>query len=325
MSNKPAPSEIHHSLLTLIILLTLLTACAPTGTTTPEPAAVDTATAEFTKAVTVTITATATPTITTAPSLTPTATLSPEEAEQKITNALGVDLFNLADASRVTGEIAKVYPEVQKAMENNFPIEITGEVGGSFIALVTDFIVYTNYETAPRLFDNVVIIEVELSYLDANQQERQIYVPFYLYNEQTGMELTIGTAPQNESKDRLIKYMPLYDSDTRMDAWSNLFGLFLLMTEERGEKQIVLNEDNAGFFVDVDAIYPNTDYGQNFTSGWDFDLLNSDNPPYTEEDLANFQLTGDPNNLPEINGKIYFWPLTNISGSKFNILQDRVR
>jgi hypothetical protein len=252
-------------------------------------------------------------------------TPSLEGAEQGITNALGVDLYNLADAPGITGEIAKTYPEIQDVMENNFPITIKGEVGGAFTALVTDFIVYPVYETAPRLFDNVVIMEVELSYLDANQKEQQIYVPFYLYNEQTRTELMVGTAPQGQTVDRTIYSMQFYDDEGSMENWSNIFGLSLLTTEERGKKQIVSNEDNTGFLVDIDAIYPIAAYNQNLTSGWDFDLLGSNNPPYTEDDLSAFQLTGDPYTLPEINGKRYFWPLTNVSGSMFNILQDRVR
>ena len=133
MSNKPNPSQIHYSFLTVLILLTLLTACAPTGTATPEAAVVNTATVEFTKAVTVTITATATPTITTAPSLTPTVTLSPEEAAAADQEAIRAEVLsygiNLDDLANSENEYVRNYPElalIQQEIDGPFNSEEPG-------------------------------------------------------------------------------------------------------------------------------------------------------------------------------------------------------
>ena len=127
MSNQPAPSETHHSILILFIFLTFLAACEPTGTATPVPAVMDPATAEFTETVTFTVTATLAPTFTATPSTTPTATLSPEEAAAAKQVAIRAEVLsygiNLDDLAHSENEYISNHPAVatfQEELNNNF-------------------------------------------------------------------------------------------------------------------------------------------------------------------------------------------------------------
>ena len=314
MTLNIAIPKICKTTLAMIIIITLLAACTPTGVITTEGGVVDSETPA-----TVKIPVKEEPTFTVTLSATSTVPLSLEGAEQGITNALGVDLHNLAGASGVTGEIAKTYPEIQDVIENNFPITIEGEVGGAFTAIITDFIIYNDNNSAPRFFGKVMLAEVELSYLDALGQEQQIWFPIELYDEISSERWLVGTSIVNRSMEEILTITKY----SNHEIYNQRLGQFLLKTDNFLEKQIVFNEDTTGALMTLDTIYPTSEYGQNSTSGLDFDLLTSDASPYTEDDLVNFRASGDPQYLPEVNGKHYLWPAVDFAGSVFNIVKDR--
>ncbi|MBG0785884.1 MAG: hypothetical protein H0S79_12375 [Anaerolineaceae bacterium] len=325
MNNGSCTAKFSYSILLTLILLILLAACAPVWTAVEEPTDIEP---------TATITVMQTPTITAAPSMTPTSTLSPEEATQQaitehmINHPLEIDLNDLAHASGVTGEIAAAFPEFQEVMNSTFPMQVQGEMGTTMQAVVTDFILYTDYDNAPRLYDKVVIIEIELTYLDANQQEQYIYFPLELYDEQKQSMWMIGAISERSINGNFTKENAKTALDANRDyteqtlnGAAGFFGSYLI-PEYWGVKQITFNDDNTGWVVTLDTIYPVEAYAQNATHGEDFELLRSANPPYTREDLANFQATGDPQYLPQVNGKPYFWPAVSLKGSIFNLLKD---
>ena len=246
-------------------------------------------------------------------------------AEHMISHPLEIDLNNLANAPGVTGQIAAAYPEFQEVMNRTFPMEVQGEMGTTMQAVVTDFILYTDYDSAPRLYDKVITIEIELTYLDANQQEQHIYFPLRMYDEKLKSIWQVGSISSDNiiTRDNIKAELDGnrdYTSQA-MDLWIGIFGSYLI-PEYWGVKQISFNNDGTGWVVTLDTIYPNSTYAQNSTHGKDFALLGLANPPYTKEDLANFQATGDPQYLLQINGKAYFWPAVNLLGSRFNILKD---
>jgi hypothetical protein len=321
MNNGSCTAKFSYSILLILILLILLAACAPVGTAVEEPTDIEP---------TATMTVMQTPTITAAPSTTPTATLRPEEATQQaitehmISHPLKIDLNDLAHASGVTGEIAAAFPEFQEVMDSTFPMQVQGEMGTTMQAVVTDFILYTDYDNAPRLFDKVITVEIEMTYLDANQQEQHIYFPLRMFDEGTKKMWILGGISDRILTRGNVEAELFGNRDYTEKAISGLGGFFgsYLIPEYWGVKQITFNDDNTGWVVTLDTIYPVEAYAQNSTHGEDFGLLRSANPPYTREDLANFQATGDPQYLPQVNGKPYFWPAVNLLGSRFNILKD---
>jgi hypothetical protein len=245
-------------------------------------------------------------------------------AEHMISHPLEIDLNDLSNAPGVTGQIAAAYPELQEILVSNFPIEIQGDIDGAIEAIVTDFIMYTDYDSAPRLYGKVIVAEIELSYLDVNQVEQHIYFPLELYDGRYKNQWMLGAVTESSIKQSSMESRMTAHADyedNAMNSYSGFFGSFLV-PEHWGEKQIIFNDDNTGWVVILDTTYPTEAYSSGSTHGEDFDLLESTNPPFTMNDLINFQATGDPQYLPQVNGKPYFWPAVSLRGSILNLLKD---
>ena len=308
MSNKPAPSEIRHSILTLITLLTLLAACAPTGTATPEAAVVNTATVEFTKAVTVTITATATPTITTAPSLTPTTTLSPEEAAAAEQAAIRAEVLsygiNLNDLANSDNEYIRNHPSVesfQEELDNNF-----GESDpASEMMVVLEIEQLKNVEEFEEAFTTdsgwKFMAWAKVVYKDNVGNWIIANLPLEAYRETTN-ELW-RKAAENAG--------PLIYSNAEYEAVTTS----LSQSETAKIKNRQENFRIAGnYYLDSGAVfrllteYP--DPSVHLNSGEVGEI-----PRFTEAELEQFRLTGDPSifEYQAADGTYFIWPFVHYS------------
>ena len=262
---------------------------------------------------------TATPkfTKTTAPANTITPT---EEAEEsgEIKNSLGVDLHNLKNEPGLVGEILEKYPQTQRELETNFPIIINNEVGGGFITLVTDVIFYKDYDTAPSLYGDKLMAELELSYLDVNGKEQLIFIPIEKWDSTTKEDWMFGTSVIYILEESVVR--GTMERGSIEFYYRTLSTLTSPLIFAEPPQKVVLKE---GAFFDLDAIFPDETLMQNRTGGQDFELLKTDTPPYTETDLEMFRKTGDPQFLPLVNGKRYLWPCASGGASLFNIYEDR--
>ena len=308
MYNKPAPSEIHHSLLTLIILLTLLTACAPTGTTTPEPAAVDTATAEFTETVTFTVTATSTFTAT--PSTTPTATLSPEEAAAADQEAIRAEILsygiNLDDLANSDNEYIRNHPSVesfQEELDNNFK---EGEAGTELMVMLELEQLHSEAEYKRSVTTDggwKFIVWAKVAYKDASGNWQIANMPLMAYHEETET-LWFKYAQPTE---------PWFWEDWKLQ---DVIGP--LKTEDDGSwgttfvKEQIYENDNyrleTGDLFRLNTSYP--DPNSNLNAG-----EVGETPRYSQEELEYFQQTGDASifEYQTLDGTYIIWPFVTSS------------
>jgi len=307
MSNKPNPSEIHYSFLTVLILLALLAACTPTGTATPETAIVDMVTAEFTETVTFTVTATLTPTITTAPSLTPTVTLSPEEAAAAKQAAIRAEVLsygiNLDDLANSENEYIRNHPSVESFQE-----ELDNDFGESELAwemmVVLEIEQLQNLDEYEHAFTTdsgwKFIVWAKVAYKDAVGDWVIANLPMTAYNENT-QELW-GKMAQNAG--------PLIYPDVSYDAVTISFSRF---NKEGNTKYIAYLQENfqmyGNFYLDTGAVfrlltqYPDPEVHLN--SGEVGEI-----PRFTETELEQFRLTGDPSvfEYQATDGTYFIWP-----------------
>jgi len=314
MSNKPNPSQIHYSFLTIVILLTFLTACAPTDTATPEPAVADPATAEFTETITFTVTATLAPTFTATPSTTPTATLSPEEAAAADQEAIRAEVLsygiNLDDLANSDNEYIRNHPSVaafQERLDNNF-----GESEpASETMIVLDIEQLQSLEEYEQAFTTdsgwKFRAWAKVAYKDAVGNWVIANLPIDAYNENT-QELWRKMA-ENAG--------PLIYPNISRDAVTISFSK---VSNEYNKKIIDWFQENfqmyGNFYLDTGAVF------RLYTGYPDPDVkLNSGEvgevPRFSEEEMLEFWLTGDPSlfdyQLPD--GTYVIWPFIDYMAS----------
>jgi hypothetical protein len=287
MYNKPNSSEIHYLFLTVLILLTLLAACAPTGTATPETAVVDTATAESTETAIVRITATQAPTITTAPSLTPTATLSPEEADAAEQAAIRAEVLsygiNLDDLTNSENEYVKNYPElalIQQEIDSPF----NSEEPDWEMMVVLDIEQLKSVEEYEQIITTdggwKFIVWAKVSYKQANGDWGIANLPLTAYNAE---QQTIWEK-YTENSEPWLKRGWAPRSITNSLAGSETA---LINAKQEEFKQY------GGYYLGTGAIfslyteYPNPENHYNAGEV-------GETPSYSPEEMAAFRLNGDP-------------------------------
>jgi hypothetical protein len=307
MYNKPNPSQIRHLILTNVILLTLLAACAPTGTAAPETAVVDPATAEFTETATFTVTATPAPIFTATPSPTLTATLSPEEAAAAEQAAIRAEVLsygiNLDDLAHSENEYVRNHPGIadtfQEALDNSF-----GESNpGSATMIVLEIEQLQSLEEYKQAFTTdggwKFIVWAKVAYKDVAGNWIIANLPMTAYNEET-QEFWLKAA-QNTGP--IILPNITQEAATRSFEYSNEQGIISMQEDFKA---------NGNFYLITGAIFRlNTAYPDPNVK------LNSgevgDPPRFSEEEMLSFWQTGDPSifNYHLTDGTYIIWPFVN--------------
>jgi hypothetical protein len=191
MNSQPIPSKPHHPFLTLVILFTLLVACAPTGTTTPKPA-MDTATAAPTETAIVTSSPTSAPTFTETPTVTPTATLNPEEVAAAEQAAIRTEVLsygiNLDDLTNSENEYISNHPKVgswQKELDHSFE---STEVGWETMVVLDIKQLHSEAEYNRSVTTDggwKFIVWAKVAYKTSDNLWATANLPLYAYNEGT--------------------------------------------------------------------------------------------------------------------------------------------
>jgi hypothetical protein len=308
MYNKPNPSQIRHLILTNVILLTLLAACAPTGTATPVPAVVDPATAEFTETATVTVTATPAPTFTATPSLTPTATLSPEEAAAAEQEAIRAEVLsygiNLDDLANSDNEYIRNHPSVESFQE-----ELDNDFG----------------ENTPN-WEMMVVLEIE--------QLKNVEEFEEAFTTDSGWKFMAWAkvAYKDTAGNWVISNLPLlaYNED-RQEMWfksSQNAGPYVVpdITYEAATRSFSYSDEQAiihlqeshkmvgNYYLDTGAVfrllteYPDPTVHLNTGEVGEV-------PRFPEAELEQFRLTGDPSvfEYQAADGTYFIWPFVHYS------------
>ena len=293
-------TKLTNIILTAGLLLTLLAACAPAGTVTPEPAEARTATAAPTA--TATVTATTAPTSTATPSPTPTATLSPEEAAEAAQEqiraeilAAGVNLDDLANSKDEWTSSHKAIETIQNSIDNNFGRETEGFITTVVIGLEA----VENLEELEQAITTdtgwKLTTFAKLAYKDVNGDWQIIKVPLNAYNAESDL-LWIKNVG-NRSAPNFIE--GVVQPDENGDLIIPLVRTWISLSSGQGY------HSGVGSFIKLFTAWPeDPKYANN-------DCALGDPPRYSEEQLIEFRQTGDPSifGYKDRDGYDIFWPI----------------
>jgi len=296
MSTDQPGTKLTNIILTAGLLFTLLAACAPTGTVSPEPAEAKTATAAPTA------TATAAPTFTATPSPTPTATLSPEEAAEAAQEqiraeilAAGVNLDDLANSKDEWTSSHKAIETIQNSIDNNFGRETEGFITTVVIGLEA----VENLEELEQAITTdtgwKLTTFAKLAYKDVNGDWQIIKVPLNAYNAESDL-LWIKNVG-NRSAPNFIE--GVVQPDENGDLIIPLVRTWISLSSGQGY------HSGVGSFIKLFTAWPeDPKYANN-------DCALGDPPRYSEEQLIEFRQTGDPSifGYKDRDGYDIFWPI----------------
>jgi hypothetical protein len=127
--------------------------------------------------------------------------------------------------------------------------------------------------------------------LGGSSQLETIYLLYWVYHPEKELILMAGYGFKQESQDRIIRLI----NATNKEWFTVMVGRSLYGVAKPGNKMVILTN------------WPDENFSANETQGAAFKSLESTRPPYTRDDLASFRQTGDSRQLPQIQGKSYFW------------------
>lgn len=154
---------------------------------------------------------------------------------------------------------------------------------------------YRNYPQAPLIPGGwKVLAEISCSYIDKQGSLQIIHLPLHIYHPVKQDYLLVGTDIQKETDENKIRQI----AEITSLAW------YEKMTETFWGSSIAI-----GKTIKIDLDFPSAELAMEKTRGAAFETLLEPNPPYTKEALLNFYQSGDPQFLPRIDGKSYFWPV----------------
>ncbi len=302
MSTDQTGIKLTNIILTAGLLLTLLAACAPAGTVTPEPAEAKTATAAPTA--TATATATTAPTFTATPSPTPTATLSPEEAAEAAQAAIraeilaaGVNLDDLANSKDEWTRSHKAIETIQNSIDNNFGKETEGFVTTVVIGLEA----VENLEELEQAITTdtgwKLTTFAKLAYKDVSGDWQIIKVPLNAYHPEDDLFWIKNVSTRGGSHfvdgEKMIKP----DDD-------GVFKIPFVNTWTAASIGADYHWGTGSFIKLFTGWVENPEYANN-------DAVLGDVARYSEEQLIEFRKTGDPSifGYQDSDGYYIFWPI----------------
>jgi hypothetical protein len=295
MSQKHIEYKSYRIILTTILLIVFLAACAPTETATPNPTPTEAATDE--------------PTLASSPTATIEPTLSPEEEAQLAQDAVRAEVLsfgiNLDDLSNSENEfIGRTFgiDDYQEKIDSNF-----GDSEQGFaIMVVLEMNQLSTVEEYEQAFTTdggwKFIVWAKAAYKMANGDWMIANLPLQAYNETTG-EMWRKMARNVE---------PLIDQNVSVESVTSSLA--------ESDSQFVTDLQDAyqtdGFYLDAGTIF------RLYTAFPDPTMrLNAgdvgETPRFTEEEMEDFRLTGDPSiyEYQAPDGTYFIWPFVDFDSS----------